>query len=67
MKGRRFYVRVSSFSLGTVLMSLLDDDHVEEVCVSLEDGELLVSFSKKINAVCSNIASKSCDKIIDKD
>lgn len=67
MKGRRFYVRVSSFSLGTVLMSLLDDDHIEEVCVSLEDGELLVSFSKKINAVCSDIKSKSCDKIIDEE
>ena len=47
MKGRRFYVRVSSFSLGKVLMALLDDDHVGEVCVSLEDDELLVSFSKK--------------------
>lgn len=71
MKGRRFYVRVSSFSLGKVLMALLDDDHVEEVCVSLEDNELLVSFSKKERIKCPTLTSepfdKLCDKIIDKE
>ena len=44
---KRFYVRVSKFSLGKVLMALLDDDNVSEVCVSLEDNDLLVSFSER--------------------
>ena len=47
MKGR-YYFRVSPFSLGKVLMALMDDtEHVREVCVSLEDDDLLVSFSKQ--------------------
>ena len=45
---KRFYVRVSKFSLGKVLMALLDDDYVSDVCVSLEDDDLLVSFSESI-------------------
>lgn len=44
---KRFYVRVSPFSLGKVLMALLNDDNVSEVCVSLEDNDLLVSFSER--------------------
>ena len=43
---RRFYFMTSPFALGKVLMALLDDDNVDEVCVSLEDNELLVSFSR---------------------
>ena len=45
---KRYYVRVSSFALGKVLISLRDDkEHVKDVCVSLEDDDLLVSFSKQ--------------------
>lgn len=71
MKGRRFYVRVSSFSLGKVLMALLNDDNVEQVCVSLEDNDLLVSFSNRERKICPTVTSEPCDmlrdKIIDKE
>ena len=67
MKGRRFYVRVSSFSLGKVLMALLDDDNVEEVCVSLEDNELLVSFSNRQRKICPTMTSEPCNKLQDKE
>ena len=45
---KRFYFRVSPFALGKVLMALLDDDNVDEVCVSLADNELLVSFERRV-------------------
>ena len=67
MTDRRFYVRVSSFSLGKVLMALLNDDNVEEVCVSLEDNELLVSFSENKKAKCLTMVSEPCNKIRDKE
>ena len=44
----RYYFRVSPFALGKTLMALMDDKgHVREVCVSLEDDDLLVSFSRQ--------------------
>lgn len=64
---RRFYVRVSNFSLGRVLMALLNDNNVEEVGVSLEDDELLVSFSENPNRCLAKAAEPCCDKICDKD
>ena len=45
---KRFYFRTSPFALGKVLMALLDDDNVDEVCVSLGDNELLVSFERRL-------------------
>ncbi len=68
---RRFYFRTSPFALGKVLMALLDDDNVEQVCVSLEDNDLLVSFSNRKRKICSTVTSEPCDmlrdKIIDKE
>ena len=55
---KRFYVRVSKFSLGKVLMALLNDDNVEEVCVSLEDNDLLVSFSENKRTRCPTMTSE---------
>ena len=44
----RYYFRVSPFALGKVIMALEDDkEHVTDVGVSLEDDDLLVSFSKR--------------------
>lgn len=59
---KRYYVRVSSFSLGKVLMALLNDSNVEEVCVSLEDSELLVSFSETEKAICDIHKEPTKDK-----
>lgn len=42
----RFYVRVTPFALGTVLMALeRDHEHVKDVTASMEDGDILVAFS----------------------
>ena len=67
---KRFYVRVSSFSLGKVLMALSNDDNVTKVCVSLEDNDLLVSFSenpKRCPTMTSEPCVKLCDNPIDKE
>lgn len=55
----RYYVRVSSFALAKVLISLRDDkEHVKDVCVSLEDDDLLVSFSKQTPLKFRNVENK---------
>ena len=58
---KRFYFRVSPFALGNVLMALLDDNDVDKVCTSMEDGELLVSFSRNTpKDKCMELEDEDC-------
>ena len=51
---KRIYVRCAPFALAKVLKVLSSDENAINIVVSLEDGELLVSFEYQESKRCTN-------------
>lgn len=59
LKEVRHYIRVAPFALASVLSALdKDKEHARKICVSLEDDELLVSYSEAPRRKCGVVTSE---------